>query len=309
MRVLKPGITAVMFVYNEEKYISQMLTSIYKQTTPVTKVIIVDDFSTDNTLAIVQEFKNKHSNIEAIKSKQKGKIFAYVTGLEKVTTEYFFICAGDDYLLPEYTSHLLKEINEKRLDFIYARYYITDSLLKHPVELKRKGIYTRSEIIRANRVSGYLFGKSIIIDIVLPLPTEVSFEDWITSLKLADRYSVVNLSSQPLFYYRKHQSSTSETLKNTGMRRRDIEFITFLLNNNSTPVIELTKKDRQVLQTRLNYHQQLIGNYNLKDICKLLISDKLFAIDKIRLIMLLSPFIDDDNGAQKVINKLARFIP
>lgn len=306
MKLLEPTITAVMFVYNEEKHIREMLTSIYEQTTPVTTVIIVDDFSTDNTLGIVSEFNETHSNIEVYKSKQKGKVFAYVTGLERVTTDYFFICAGDDYLLPDYITHLLREIKKKNIDFIYARYYITDYQLKNPIELKRKGLYTRSEIIRANRVSGSLFGKKSIISTILPLPTEVSFEDWITSLKLVDRFLSVNLSSKPLVYYRKHQSSTSERLKNVGMRKRDIQFIMLLLNG---AVIELTEKDRHVLQIRLRYLQQLIGNYNFRDILKLLFSSELFAIDKIRLLMLLSPFIKDDNGAQRVFNRLAKFIP
>lgn len=306
MKLPEPTITAVMFVYNEEKHIKEMLTSIYEQTTPVTRVVIIDDYSTDNTLAVIQEFEEKHSNIEVYKSKQKGKVFAYVTGLEKVSTDFFFICAGDDYLLPDYVTHLLQETQEKNIDFIYARYYITDAELRNPVELKRKDIYSRSEIIRANRVSGYLFGKSAIINTILPLPTEVSFEDWITSLKLADKYSFVRLSSRPLFYYRKHASSTSETLKNIGMRKRDIQFITFLLGG---LVVKLSEKDRHVLRIRLRYLQQLIGNYNFRDILQLLFSSELFAIDKIRLLMLLSPFIKDDNGAQRVLNRLAKFIP
>lgn len=306
MEYVETAVTAVMFVYNEEKYVGEMLSSIYNQKIPVAKVIVVDDYSTDRTLKIVQEYQDKYTNIDIYKSKQKGKVFAYVTGLEQVKTEYFFICAGDDYLLPNYVSHLLNEINEKSLDFIYARYFITDENLRNPIENKRKNVYIRSEILKANRVSGYLFGKKSIIDIILPLPTDVSFEDWITSLKLADKYATVNLSSIPLFYYRKHQSSTSEKLKNVGMRKRDVQFITFLL---SSRTIELSEEDIDALNTRLRYCQQLAGDTSLKEVLHLLFNKDLFFIDRIRLILLLSPFIKDDNGVQKVINRLARFIP
>lgn len=307
MKTKANSVSAVMFVYNEEKYIAEMLTSVLNQDVPVTKLIIIDDYSTDSTLNIIGEFQKDYSNIEVFQSKQKGKVFAYITGLEKVTTDYFFVCAGDDYLLPNYVSELLREIKEKNLDFIYAKYFITDAKLENPIALKRKSSYSRAEILRANRVSGYLFGKSTIINnVVLPLPTNVSFEDWITSLKLADAFSSVNLSSKPLFYYRKHQASTSERLQNIGMRKRDIEFINFLL---TSPVIDLSKGDVQVLQTRLRYYRQLSGRKSYSEIIKLLTSKELFTIDRIRLLLLLNPLIKDDNGAQKVINKLAKFIP
>lgn len=304
MKNKSPSLSAVMFIYNEEKYIAEMLFSIFNQNTTVSKVIIVDDYSTDNTLNIIKEFQKEHDNIEIIKSKQKGKVFAYITGLEKVATEYFFICAGDDYLLPEYVSELLRETQEKNLDFIYARYFITDSELKNPIGLKRKSIYSRAEIIRANRVSGYLFGKSKIIDKILPLPTAVSFEDWITSLKLADRYFEVNLSEKPLFYYRKHQTSTSEKLKNVGMRSRDINFIKYILSSSTIP---LSENDKKTLKIRLQYYQQLTGNYSTLNILRLLFNRNLFAIDKIRLLFLLLPFIKNDNDTQKLLTKLTKF--
>ncbi len=300
------SISAVMFVYNEGKYVAKMLSSIYNQKTPVTKVVVIDDFSTDNTLEEIKKFQQEYGNIELYQSKQKGKVFAYITGLEKVTSDYFFICAGDDYLLPDYTTELLREMNRKGLDFIYARYLITDSQLKNPVELKRKNKYSRAEIIRANRVSGYLFGKSKIINDILPLPTTVSFEDWITSLKLADKYLAVTLSAKPLFYYRKHESSTSEKLKNVGMRKRDIAFIEYVLSSSTIP---LSQKDKNVLKTRLKYYQELTGNQTIKGTLELLLNRNLFTIDRIRLLLLMLPFIKDDNDTQRLLTRLAKFIP
>lgn len=299
-----PTITAVMFVYNEERYIEQMLTSINNQILAVSKIIIIDDYSTDRTLEIVGNFQQKNSNIEVFKSKKKGKVFAYVTGLEKVATDYFFICAGDDFLLPDYTVGLYSEMEKKKLHFIYARYFTTDSQLQHPIEVKRKKVYKRNEIIRANRVSGYLFGRKEIIKHILPIPTEVSFEDWVTSLKLANHYNQVHLSEKPLFYYRKHESSTSEKLRNVGMRKRDIKFINFILNEDSI----ITENDKKILEIRLRFYKQLIGEYSFFEIIKLLFNSNLFAIDKIRLLILLAPFINNDDDSQRLILKVAKII-
>lgn len=49
-------ISVVLATYNGEKYISEQMMSIYKQTYKVDEVIIVDDDSKDNTISIVNSF-------------------------------------------------------------------------------------------------------------------------------------------------------------------------------------------------------------------------------------------------------------
>ena len=54
-------ISAVLASYNGEKYIAEQLKSILNQTRSVDEVIINDDRSTDQTVAVVQSFLLQNS--------------------------------------------------------------------------------------------------------------------------------------------------------------------------------------------------------------------------------------------------------
>ena len=59
-------ISVVMATYNGEKYLKQQLDSIAAQTILPDELIIGDDCSTDKTLEILDEFKNKVSFVVKI---------------------------------------------------------------------------------------------------------------------------------------------------------------------------------------------------------------------------------------------------
>ena len=51
--------TVIIVNYNNEKYIKKCLNSILEQTNANNEIIFVDDKSTDNSLKIVEKYKNK----------------------------------------------------------------------------------------------------------------------------------------------------------------------------------------------------------------------------------------------------------
>ena len=56
----KPTVAILMATYNGEKYISQQIDSILNQSEVNVHFYISDDGSTDNTLNIIQDYKNKY---------------------------------------------------------------------------------------------------------------------------------------------------------------------------------------------------------------------------------------------------------
>lgn len=95
--------------YNEQKNIGLTLDSILKQTFLPQKVVVVNDNSTDNTVAIVKEFTEKHNfislvntNSEQIHLPGSKVINAFNQGLEALDENYDFIVKLDaDLILPE----------------------------------------------------------------------------------------------------------------------------------------------------------------------------------------------------------------
>jgi len=67
MKQIKPYVTAIIPVYNEERHISQCLESLKNQTYKPIEIIIVDDSSNDKTCQIVKKF-----HVKLVKQNHKG---------------------------------------------------------------------------------------------------------------------------------------------------------------------------------------------------------------------------------------------
>ncbi|MDP2160480.1 MAG: glycosyltransferase family A protein [Flavobacterium sp.] len=94
--------------YNEEKFISLTLQSLVEQTILPSKVVVVNDNSTDKTEEIIQSFVQKHAFItlvnktsEAIHLPGSKVIQAFNKGLETLNDNYDFIVKADaDLIFP-----------------------------------------------------------------------------------------------------------------------------------------------------------------------------------------------------------------
>lgn len=112
-------ISTIIPARNEEKFISETLSSLLKQDIIENRIIVVNDGSEDNTKKIVSSFKQ----VEIIDIKNRGfnaqgtPILAKVinTGLDKLrgdTSEYVMILGADHILPPNYISLILKHMDK-----------------------------------------------------------------------------------------------------------------------------------------------------------------------------------------------------
>jgi glycosyltransferase involved in cell wall biosynthesis len=98
----KPLVSVICPAYNHEKYIGQAIESFLSQETDFAfEVIIHDDASTDLTVSIVSEYKNKYPKIIQVvlqKVNQYSKGFKISPILLPYTKgKYIAFCEGDDY--------------------------------------------------------------------------------------------------------------------------------------------------------------------------------------------------------------------
>ena len=94
----QPILTIGLPVFNEEKKINKVLTSLYNQTYKKFIIIISDNCSNDKTLKICKKWKKKKKNLVIFSQKKKLKInqnFYFVYSKSK--TNYFMWMAADDF--------------------------------------------------------------------------------------------------------------------------------------------------------------------------------------------------------------------
>lgn len=70
--VINPAISVLMPVYNAAPYVGKAITSILKQDFSDFELVIVDDGSKDNSLAVINEFASKDARIKVVSRENKG---------------------------------------------------------------------------------------------------------------------------------------------------------------------------------------------------------------------------------------------
>ncbi|REG98466.1 glycosyltransferase family 2 protein [Flavobacterium aquicola] len=96
-----PLVTVICLCYNHEAYVVESLNSVINQFYSPIQLIIVDDFSTDNSKAIIEDWLKQHSSIEFISNDTNlGNTKSFNKALKQATGEYIIDLAADDVLLP-----------------------------------------------------------------------------------------------------------------------------------------------------------------------------------------------------------------
>lgn len=100
-------ISVIVPAYNVENYIAKCLDSILNQTYKNLEIIVVDDGSTDNTLAIIDSYSAKDNRIKAIHQDNMGVAAARNAGLLAATGDYYGFVDSDDTIEPTMYEEML----------------------------------------------------------------------------------------------------------------------------------------------------------------------------------------------------------
>lgn len=138
-----PAISVVMAVYNAEKYLREALDSVLNQTFRDFEVICVDDGSTDDSLCILQEYKQKDDRITVLKNeiKSQGAAMARNIGIDAARGEYLSILDADDFFEPEMLEKAYKRAKSVDADVALFDGYVYDDEFK--VDIKVSWILNR----------------------------------------------------------------------------------------------------------------------------------------------------------------------
>ncbi|MCD8501690.1 MAG: glycosyltransferase family 2 protein [Bacillaceae bacterium] len=98
----EPKVSIIIPVYNAEEVIETSIQSMLAQTWKNIEVLVVDDCSTDQTIAVVEKIVKQDSRVQLLKAKKNGG--AYVArnlALQVATGEFVTINDADDWSHPE----------------------------------------------------------------------------------------------------------------------------------------------------------------------------------------------------------------
>ena len=239
-------VTAIIPNYNHERFLQRRLDSVYGQTYPHVRVILLDDASTDASRTILECYRH-HPRTQAIvyNDTNSGSPFLqWKKGLDLVETEWVWIAESDDWCVPDFLAGLKPAFGKTDAVLAYAQINWTDiegNIIKKSVE-KTSGWYNGPDFVREhlferNRLenSGMLvFRKNAAMEADCRWTTMRQAGDYWLWAEIARQGRVFG-SGQSACYMTKHEGSVSaqwletptawQEWAETAMRMKSMECI------------------------------------------------------------------------------------
>lgn len=144
-------ISVVIPLYNKEASIKQTLMSVLSQSYQDFEVVIVDDGSTDNSVAKVEEIQD--SRIRLIRQENGGPSKARNTGVKNAKGEWILFLDADDEMLPEALEFFSEKIQKNAdADMFLGEVIVNNGKTEHLAVEYKEGVVS-------NPFKSHVFGR------------------------------------------------------------------------------------------------------------------------------------------------------
>ena len=204
-----PLISVIIPSYNHALYIRDCIQSVLNQSYKNIEIIVVDDGSVDNTLDILQDFKNQ---IVLHIQKNQGVSSALNNGVKLANGHYLSILASDDMFHPkkiEEQFYLLQMDKQSDLCFCKALYFDDDinNVIDTFPNKFYKGFVTEKIFIKQLVPAGSILFTKSLYNLIGGFNENLKEEDWDFIIK-ASAFTKFSFLEKPYFFYRHHPLQT-----------------------------------------------------------------------------------------------------
>ena len=230
---MNPFVSVIIPNYNHGQYLGQRLESVFNQTYPYFEVIILDDCSTDNSIEIINCYKeNPHLSKIVLNETNSGNTFKqWDNGIKLAKGDIIWIAESDDYC----KLNMLEELVEA-----YTRYHDVVIAFAPVVFVNENGQITgyyskegRTQFVKGSRfIPNYLaidnvvhnascaiFSRKAAISISHVYSRYRGVGDWWFWTLLAELGNVV-IVNKHLSYFRRHEGVVTSKQTSSGANSR-----------------------------------------------------------------------------------------
>ncbi len=224
---MKDLVSVIMPTYNRGYIISIAIDSILNQTYKNLELIIVDDFSNDNTDEIISKYNDKRINYIKL-DKKMGSNYARNVGIEASKGKYITFQDSGDYSLPQRIEKEYNSLKEENVDVVFSSFYRLKSgnekqIIKSDITKVKKELFLSNKI-DSNKIFELLLYKNVITTQVLfgkrdifikeKFDNEITrFQDWDLMIRIASKYKVFHFDEPLLYMFVQSDSITKSNVK------------------------------------------------------------------------------------------------
>lgn len=205
-------ISVCVATYNGEKYIKEQLLSVLKNIKEDDEIIISDDGSTDDTIAIIKEMAENEKRINLIAGPRLGVLKNFENAISIAQGDIVFLCDQDDVWVDNKVNEVLKIFEKTNcLLVIHNASIVNEDLTKQGLsffEFKNSGKGFWKNLWRNTYIGCCMAFKKSMFNYILPIPENVPMHDqWIGLL--AENKGKVEFLDEELLLYRRHGDNAS----------------------------------------------------------------------------------------------------
>ena len=270
-----PLVSIIALSYNHAKYIEEALSSVHKQTYLNLELILVDDASTDDSIAVAQEYLQKNHASFSIKTifleKNVGNCTAFNKGFALAQGKYVIDFATDDILLPQRVAQQVTYFESLPEDYgvVFTESEYVDETgnhlefhyrdrLKHLRPIPTGNVY--ADVVSRYFISSpTMMVRKIVLDKMGGYDEQLAYEDfdfWVRSARTW-KYAYLNECTTKV---RRHTRSMSTGWYQPG----DMQLYSTYLVCQKVRAINHTLEEDQALVARVKYEIQQAFLYDAK---------------------------------------------
>ena len=242
--------------YNYAIYLEERMESILSQTYEDYEIILLDDKSTDNSVEIINKYRqnSKVSKVILNETNSGSPFIQWEKGIKASSGEIIWIAESDDSCTPFFLETLVKIYDENNSVLAFSRSMLVDEhgekirenhqmrsvnndLCIDGKQFIKDYLYYSNEVQNA---SCAIFSKKVALEIDKNYMSFKGAGDWLFWLKIAERGNV-SFSNSICNHYRLHNNTTSKVVR-SGVEFREIKTIYgWLFDNNYIDSEQLEK--------------------------------------------------------------------
>lgn len=215
------GMSIIVPIYNAEKYLAETLNSLLSQTYKDWECILVNDGSTDDSLAICEQYKEKDNRFVVLtKPNEKSADLARAYGIERARTAWIIPLDADDIIEPTYIEKMVTRQHETGADIVsptmvFCEHELEGEIWRLPCEpILYEDVLSGSEACAYTIGGWYLTTNGMLYRV--ELNTGITRGHYMNSDEFSSRQILFKASkvvfSKAKYIYRQHTNSISRNL-------------------------------------------------------------------------------------------------
>lgn len=139
-------VSIIVPIYNGERYLSQCVDSLIKQTYHHIEIILINDGSKDSSLEICNRYAKEDARCIVVDKENGGVTNARKAGVNASTGEFIYFADCDDWLDGNAIEKLMDEVNKHQADIVISGYVneLGENISEKKYGNLEEGVYSKA---------------------------------------------------------------------------------------------------------------------------------------------------------------------